>query len=100
MIVGAVVSLTVNVVVHVDELLKPSVAVIVTVCGPMPTSVPAVGDCVSVTPVQLSVAATSGKKLGTAETHDALAEPMCDGAHVVMEGGVVSTTVKLLTHVV
>jgi hypothetical protein len=98
-IVGGVVSLTVNVVMQVDALLKPSVAVMVTVCGPIPTSVPAIGDCVSVTPVQLSFATTSGRKLGTAETHDALADPMWAGAHVVMTGGVESTTVKLVMQV-
>ena len=66
MITGGVVSLTVNVVVQVEELLEASVAVIVTVCGPLPTSVPVVGDCVMVTPLQLSVATTLGMKLGTA----------------------------------
>lgn len=64
-ITGGVVSFTVNVVVHVEEFECPSVAVIVTVCGPMPTAVPAVGDCVSVTPVQLSVATVLAVKLGT-----------------------------------
>src|SRR4051794_26318117 len=52
--VGAVVSLTVTVVVAVLVFPAASVAVIVTVCGPMPTSAPAAGLCVSITlPPQL-----------------------------------------------
>lgn len=100
MIIGAVVSFTVNEVAHVEALVKPSVAVMVTTCEPMPTSVPATGDWLSVTPVQLSLATTLGRKFGTAETHDVFAEPTSGGAHVVMTGGVVSTTVKLVPHVV
>jgi len=42
--IGAVVSLTVKVVVQEALLPAASVAVTVTVCGPKPTSVPADGD--------------------------------------------------------
>ena len=66
MIAGGVVSLTVKVVMHVDELLDASVAVSVIVFGPKPTSVPASGDCVIVTLLQLSVATVVATKLGTA----------------------------------
>ena len=68
-IVGAVASLTVNVLVHVLELPAASVTVIVTVVTPVPTSVPAVGDCVitsEAAAVQLSVAVTPVVKFGTA----------------------------------
>ena len=55
---GAVVSLTVKVTWCEVELLLPSATVIVTVVTPRPTGVPAVGTCVTVTAVQLSVATT------------------------------------------
>ena len=55
---GAVVSFTWNVTLCWTELLLPSATVMVTVVAPRPTNVPAVGDCVTVTPVQLSVATT------------------------------------------
>jgi hypothetical protein len=63
--VGGVVSFTVNVVEHIEELLDASVTVIVTVCGPMPTSVPATGDCVMVTLLHVSLATTLAVKFGT-----------------------------------
>lgn len=99
MITGGVVSWTVKVVTHVDALFDASVAVIVTACGPIPTSEPAAGDCVSVTALQLSVAATPERKLGTADMHEAFAEPTWLGAQLVIVGGVVSTTVKDVVHV-
>jgi hypothetical protein len=43
---GAVTSVTVKVVVQVDELLAASVTVMVTFVVPVPTSVPAAGDWV------------------------------------------------------
>src|SRR5438552_8917695 len=64
--VGGVVSLTVKLVLHVDELPAASVAMIVTGCGPQPTFVPAAGDCVSVTPLQLSLATVVAVKSGIA----------------------------------
>src|SRR5437762_2280953 len=65
---GGVVSFTVNVVVHVEVFPAASCAVIVTVVGPRPTSVPAVGLCVKVIEpgaVQLSVAAAEPVRSGT-----------------------------------
>jgi hypothetical protein len=55
---GAVVSETVNTTVCCTELPLPSATVSVTVVPPRPTAVPASGDCVTVTDVQLSVATT------------------------------------------
>ena len=91
--------MTVNVVVHVEELLDASIAVSVIVCGPKPTSVPAVGDCVIVTPLQLSVATTLVTKFGTAAWHELFADADCGGAQVVITGGVVSSTVNVVVHV-
>src|SRR5882762_6963263 len=54
LIVGGVVSLTVNVVVHELLFPEPSVAVRVIVCGPCPTMVPGAGLWVTVTAPQLS----------------------------------------------
>src|SRR5207244_7314207 len=93
--VGGVVSLTVKLVLHVDALPAASVAVIVTGCGPQPTTVPAAGDCVSVTPLQLSEATVVAVKSGTAAEQ---AVTDCGGAQVVIVGGVVSTTWKCVTH--
>jgi hypothetical protein len=97
-ITGDVVSLTVNEVMQVEKLPNPSVTVIVTGVTPRPTSTPATGDCVIVTPVQLSLATTCVVKIGTASRHIAFAEPICGGAHMLITGGVVSETVKLVMH--
>ena len=93
-------SVTENVVMHVDELLAPSVAVIVIGCGPNPNMVPAGGDCMSVTPLQLSLAIVVARKFGVAAMHPAPACMNCGGAQVVMVGGVVSLTVNVVVHVV
>jgi len=64
---GAVVSDTVSVVVHVLELLAPSVAVTVIMYGPKPTIVPAAGLWVmTIEPgiEQLSDAVTFGTTFG------------------------------------
>jgi hypothetical protein len=92
---GAVVSFTVTVVVAVLVLPAASVAVIVTVCGPVPTSVPAAGLCVSVTlPEQLSLAVAVAVTFGIAAWQFASAEIVIgDGA--VTEGGVLSLTVTV-----
>src|SRR5438034_6351749 len=66
--VGAVLSLTVKVVVQVALLPAASVAVTVIECVPTPTTVPAVGDWLSViefVPLQFPVAVTSLNTLGT-----------------------------------
>src|SRR5439155_2494677 len=67
--VGAVVSVTVKIVVQVALLPAASVAVTVIVCAPRPTIVPAVGDVVTVSalvPLQLSLTVTPLKIFGTA----------------------------------
>src|SRR2546430_67708 len=67
--VGAVSSVTVNVVVQVALLVAASVAVTVITCTPNPTSVPAAGDWLKViplVPLQLSLALTPPKTSGTA----------------------------------
>src|SRR5204863_460962 len=99
---GGVVSFTVNVVVHVEVFPAASFAVIVTVVGPRPTSVPAVGLCVKViepAAVQLSVAAAEPVRSGTAAWHEALAEPVWGAGHVVMLGGVTSLIVNVVVQV-
>src|SRR5712672_3298147 len=67
--VGAVASVTVNVVLQVALLVAASVAVTVIVCAPNPTSVPAAGSWLKViplVPLQLSLALTPLKTSGTA----------------------------------
>jgi len=60
-------SLTMNVVMQLDELLLASVAVTVIVCGPSGRSVPATGDCVRVGLMsQLSWTVAAAVKSGTA----------------------------------
>ena len=101
--VGGVTSETVNVVVQVVELLAASFTVIVTVVAPLPTSVPATGDCVIVSEpaaVQLSVAATPPVKLGTAPWQLAFALVVCGAGQVVIVGGVRSETVNVVVQVV
>jgi hypothetical protein len=97
--IGAVWSSTMNVVEHVELLLDASVAVMTIVCGPKPTIVPAGGDCVSVTLLQLSVATVVDVKSGTVAEHEAFAVAVCIGAHDVITGGVVSLTVNVVVHV-
>src|SRR5207237_2902714 len=67
--VGAVSSVTVNVVVQVALLVAASVAVTVITCTPNPTSVPAAGDWLKVlppVPLLLSLALTPPNTSGTA----------------------------------
>src|SRR5436190_1585796 len=67
--VGAVVSVTVKIVVQVALLPAASVAVTVIVCVPRPTIVPATGACVTVIaflPLQPLATVTAPKTLGTA----------------------------------
>ncbi len=61
---GGVLSVTVNVLLHVAVLPPWSVTVTVTVCAPRPTSVPASGDWLTVN-VQLSAAVAVAAKSGT-----------------------------------
>ena len=89
LIVGGVLSVTVNIVVAVAVLPSASVAVTVIVCGPIPTSVPAAGLCDRVTPGQLSDALLPVKTFGIATWQFASAEAaVAEGA--VTLGGVVS----------
>src|SRR5881394_2330326 len=100
---GGVTSLIVKVVVQVEVLPAASCAVIVIVCAPAPLSeVPASGLWVNVIEagaVQLSVAAAAPVKLGTSAAQLASPFALCPGGHVVMLGGVVSFTVKVVVHV-
>jgi hypothetical protein len=64
--VGAVLSITVNVVVAVLVFPALSVAVSVIVYTPMPTTVPASGLCVTVTDPELSLAIAPATTFGIA----------------------------------
>ncbi len=114
--VGAVVSLTVNVVVTVAVLpaplllLEPSLAVSVMVCEPRPTTVPGAGSCVTLSverlaqtsevssppQAQLSETFAVAVKSGTTAWQLPSAEAVC-GA-VTMTGGVTSLTVTVCAH--
>src|SRR3989475_218337 len=98
---GAVVSLTVKLVVQVALLPAASVAVTVIVCAPNPTSVPAAGLWLKVIApelVQLSLTVTPPSTLGTAawQAPSALATGT---AEQITLGGVVSLTVKVVVQV-
>src|ERR671925_570962 len=95
---GAVVSVTVKLVVQLALLPPSSVAVTVIVCVPTPTRVPAVGDCTNViplVPLQPSLTLTPPNTFGTAawQLASALAP---DAAGQFTLGAVVSVTVKLV----
>ena len=99
--VGAVVSVTVKIVVQVALLPAASVAVTVIVCEPKPTSVPATGDWVTViAPAALhpSLTVTPLNTLGTVawQLPSALALGI---AEQFTAGAVVSVTVKLVVQV-
>src|SRR5438128_4166057 len=91
---------TVKVVVQVALLPAASVAVTVIVFVPRPTSVPAAGDWLKViapAAVQLSLAVTPPKTLGTAAWQ--LASALAPGAaEQATLGGVMSVTVKKFEH--
>src|SRR5207247_6447408 len=93
--VGAVSSLTVNVVVQVALLVATSVAVTVMVCTPNPTSVPAAGDWLKViplVPLQLSLALTPPNTPGNAARQFVPALALV-GAGQVTVGAVSSVTI-------
>ena len=78
-IVGGVLSVTVNVVAQVVVLPAASLTVMMTEVAPSVTVVPAAGACVMTNDpdaVQLSVATTAGIKLGRLDWHEALANPL------------------------
>src|SRR6266487_403028 len=99
--VGAVSSLTVNVVVHVALLVAASVAVTVITCTPNPTSVPAAGDWLKViplVPLQLSLALTPPNTSGTAARQLVPALTLL-GAGQITVGAVSSVTVNVVVQV-
>src|SRR5216110_3483238 len=99
--VGAVSSVTVNVVVQVALLVPASMAVTVITCVPNPTSVPAAGDWLNViplVPLQLSLALTPPITSGTAARQLVPALALV-GAGQITVGAVSSVTVKLVVQV-
>jgi hypothetical protein len=90
-ITGAVVSTTVTTTTQVEVLLYASLTVKVTLCVPRANEVPATGDCVTVTAVQLSVAETRPVKLGSNTTQPTPASYVCGAAHEAIVGAVIST---------
>src|SRR5439155_5241158 len=100
--VGAVSSVTVNVVVQVALLVAASVAVTVMRCTPNPTSVPAAGDWLKViplVPLQLSLALTPPNASGTAARQFVPALAL-GAAEQITVGAVSSVTVKVVVQVV
>jgi hypothetical protein len=95
--VGAVVSLTVNVVVHVLVFPDPSVAVRVIVFDPWPTIVPAAGLCVTVTGPQLSEVVAPDLTSGIGAWQLASADALV-GAGQVIAGASLSFTVTVWLH--
>ena len=96
--VGGALSVTVKVVVQEALFPAASVAVTVIVCAPVPTSVPAAGDCTNVialAALQLSLTVTPAKTFGTAAWQFAPV-PTLVAAGQVNVGGVLSVTVKLV----
>ena len=96
--VGAVLSLTVKVVVQLALLPAASVAVTVIVCVPTPTTVPAAGDWLSViefVPLQFPVAVTPLNTLGTVAWQ--FASALAPGtAGQITVGTVLLVTVKVV----
>src|SRR5689334_14417722 len=92
---------TVTVAWHVAVLPAASVAVRVTRVAPRPTGVPANGLCVITTaPAHSSVAVTDPVRFGSGALHSAsVAATSAFGAHVVITGAVMSTTVTVAWHV-
>ena len=89
---GAVVSTTVSVALHVELLPEASVAVIVTTVAPVVRLAPAAGDWVTVT-THASLVNTLEVRSGTRAEQFASATSVCDEAQVSIDGAVVSTTV-------
>ena len=99
-ITGAVVSTTLKVFEQLVELPAASVTVIVTVLAPRGALVPATGDCVIVRlPEQLSTATTAAVKSGTLAAQPEPASADWVGPHDVIDGAVVSFTVRVAVHV-
>jgi len=99
---GAVVSTTVSVALHVELLPAASVTVMVIVESPIAAVAPATGDCVNCSAfatVQLSLATTPAVKSGTSAVQLLVAESVWFAAQLVMLGTVVSLTVKVAVQV-
>src|SRR5438477_7725561 len=99
--VGAVVSVTENIVVQVALLPAASVAVTIIVCAPRPTSVPAAGDWPKVmlfVALQLPLTVTPRNTCGTAAWQLTSALALV-GAGQVTLGTVVSITVNVVAQV-
>jgi hypothetical protein len=99
-ITGAVLSITVNVIVQVSLLPEASVAVIVTFDVPSSASIPAGGVWVSLiaaTELQLSDTLTALRKFGTGALQSAPAEAVIPDGQVNL-GASVSLTVTLNVH--
>jgi len=102
MITGAMLSVTVKVVLQVTMLPAASVTVITTGVTPVETRVPAAGDWVitrDATAVQLSVATTLAVKSGTAAWQLTLAKADWGGAQVMITGAMLSVTVNVVLQV-
>src|SRR5262245_9688443 len=101
MTVGAVISVTVKLVVQVALFPAASVAVTVIVCVPRPTSVPAAGDCtnaIALAALQPSLTLTPPNTFGTAAWQ--FASALAPGtAEQITVGSVLSVTVKLVEQV-
>src|SRR5256714_79756 len=98
---GAASSVTVKVVVHVALLVAASLAVTVITCVPNPTSVPAAGDWLKVSPLvplQLSLALTPPNTSGTAARQFVPALALAVAEQVTV-GAVSSVTVKVVVQV-
>src|SRR5689334_15155877 len=97
-IIGALASITDNVIVHVLELVAASLAVSVTRWSPNASTVPGSGSCVTVTALHASVTVSSPVKSGIASTQFVPAASKRFVAHATKTGGVSSTTVKITDH--
>jgi hypothetical protein len=97
---GAVVSTTVKVVTQPPVLPCASSTARLMLVTPIGAKVPAGGNCTTWVTAQLSVATMLVVKFGTKAAPRLLAEAVWAGAHVVTDGAVVSTTVKVVVHVV
>ena len=97
---GAVVSTTVKVVTQPPVLPWASSTARLMFVTPIGANVPAGGNCTTCVTAQLSVATMFAAKFGTSAAPRLLAEAVWAGAQVVTDGAVVSTTVKVVVHVV
>ena len=98
LITGGVISFTVTMNEHVAVLPAASVAVYVTVVGPLGNVLPGALVVASVPPVQLSVKV--GAVQFTTALQDAVAFTVMFAGHPLITGGVISFTVTINEHVV